>query len=114
MENEHYKRNDSILYLLVVVSICLSVVSIVMQFNLRSEVSQAARLNLAPVNEGYINIPNPTLSGECEKLKADIAYAQNEIRENIGDPGLVDYVAEWRVELTRLQNAYYGACVAKL
>ncbi len=113
MENEHYKRNDSILYLLVVVSICLSVVSIVMQFNLRSEVSQAARLNLVPVNEGYINIPNPTSNGECDKLKADIATAQKWI-EYFTDSGDDVNLREWEGELTRLQNVYYGACVAKL
>lgn len=75
MENEHYKRNDSILYLLVVLSICLSVVSIVMQFNLRSKASQAA---LKPIiqNQGIVTTPPVSTNDLGLEIEGDYDCSQ--------------------------------------
>lgn len=50
---DHYKRNDLLLYSLVLVSLAIAITSLFLQFNLRSRASQAARGN----------IPNATYQG---------------------------------------------------
>ncbi|MCC7356849.1 MAG: hypothetical protein IT410_04555 [Candidatus Doudnabacteria bacterium] len=112
MENEHYKRNDSILYLLVVLSICLSVVSIVMQFNLRSKASQAARLNLTPVNEGQINVPIPTSMGTCDELKGYILHLERTLQEYVQNNSGEEAISEVQAELRRARAVYAGSCLA--
>ena len=72
MENEHYKRNDSILYILVVISICLSVVSIVMQLNLRSKASQA--VNFANPREAYCTVLKGLIKDYHTEFHVDLYY----------------------------------------
>lgn len=126
MESEHYKRNDSILYLLVVISICLSIVSIVMQFNLRSKASQAA-VNTTIQNQG--TVANPPIStnsirlspdtSDCSRAPASCQTAcvlTNEARTDAAQAasihGASSVYAQQLAQIAKDQAAFYAACLS--